>query len=81
MIADDDLRGLLLDRERLLEKLAPTLRRAGPTHPDRAKVNQQRRVKRLQLRRAIRANAEMIAARCADLLGEPERRTSTRETP
>lgn len=79
MINDIELRGLLLDRERLLEKLGPTLARAGASHPERAKENARRRLRRLDLRRALRKNADLIAARCADLLGTPERRTSTRD--
>jgi hypothetical protein len=79
---DPTLRGLLLDRDRLLRELAPVLRRVGPsrTRGVRRRLNGERRVKRLELRRAVRLNAEAIAARCADLSGIPERRvTDTRE--
>jgi hypothetical protein len=57
-----DLDGLLRDRHRLLEQLAHVLRRIGRSNPKRKQLNTKRRLKRLELRHALRANADAIAA-------------------
>lgn len=69
---DPELQGMLLDRRRLLEELAPTLRRVGPhtTKTERSKRNRTLRLRRLELRRQLRANSELIATRCMSLFGE-----------
>ena len=62
MMIPRDVRVLCMARRRLLEQLAPVLRRAGPNHPNRAVENQQRTAKRKVLRVQLRANADQIAA-------------------
>jgi hypothetical protein len=66
---DPELQGMLLDRRRLLEELAPALRRVGPhrTKTERAKANTSLRLRRLDIRKQLRANAELIATRCMTL--------------
>lgn len=64
---DAELRGLLWDRARLLRELAPVLRYVGHSHPQRAAVNAKRSIIRKRIRKALRANAEAIAARCMHL--------------
>lgn len=63
-----ELRGMLVDRRRLLRQLAHVLRRVGASHADRAKINKKRSMLRKQVRRALRANAEQIAAHCLEHL-------------
>lgn len=56
------LETLCKTRDHLMKELAPTLKRAGPNHPDRSKVNAERTAKRKQIRRQLRKNADEIAA-------------------
>lgn len=71
---NDELYGMLLDRRRLLEQLAPALRRIGPhrTKTERSKGNTSLRLRRLEIRKQLRANAELIATHCMTLFGEQE---------
>jgi hypothetical protein len=66
---DDDttLRGLVLDRQRLLRQLGPALRRVGASNPHRTKINARLAVTRKRLRKELRANAEAIASRLLEL--------------
>lgn len=64
---DTQLNGLLIDRLRLQQQLAPVLRRVGPTHPDRAKINKKRAIQRKAVKKKLRVNANAIAARCMEL--------------
>lgn len=70
---DRELHGMLLDRSRLLHDLAHVLRRVGASNPDRAAINRRRSVKRQQLRRDLRRNADDIAARLMALTAEESR--------
>lgn len=81
MVNDPTLRGLLIDRQRILRELAPILRRVGPNRPDRAKLNAARRLRRLELRQDLRRCESAIVARVANLLGVPERRHLDQEVP
>jgi hypothetical protein len=67
MLDDSTLVGYLLDRRRVLRQLAAVLRRVGPNHPDRAKINMRRRKRRLELRKDLRSLELAIAARCDQL--------------
>lgn len=57
-----ELRGMILDRERLLDQYGPTLFREGPHTPHRSQVNAKRAKLRRELRHAIRFNSEQIAS-------------------
>ena len=70
-MSDRELDGLLWDRARLLRQIAPVLRYVGHAHPRRAAVNQARAIQRKALRKALRMNAEAIAARCMELYPPP----------
>lgn len=61
------LQGMLLDRRRLLKQLVPLLRRVGASHPERRKINADRSVRRKTVRKALRANADAIAARLLEI--------------
>lgn len=58
----DELDGLCMDRQRLMRQLAPLLKRIGPNNPQRSAINAQRAVKRKQVKKALRKNADAIAA-------------------
>lgn len=68
-LSDPELEGMLLDRRRLLEDYARSLRRVGPHvgKTVRKRENATLRVKRLALRHELRANADAVAARCMTL--------------
>lgn len=68
MTNDAILRGMLLDRRRLLRQLAHVLRRVGPNHPDRKQINARRRLRRLELKHAITDLEKQIAAHCDKML-------------
>lgn len=57
-----ELRGLILDRQRLMRQYAKILRRIGASNPKRSQLNRKRAAQRLELRRAMRQNANEIAA-------------------
>lgn len=69
-IADQTLRALAHDRERLLQALAPTLKRVGASNPNRSKVNARLAITRKRIRKELRANAEAIAIRVMELSDE-----------
>lgn len=73
MKTDVVLQGLLRDRQRLLESLAPVLRRVGASNPHRAKVNARAAATRKRIRRDLRANADAIVMRVVELNELPER--------
>jgi hypothetical protein len=55
----------------MLQDLAHVLRRVGFHHPQRAKVNKQRAIRRKALRKSLRLNAEQCASRCVELFEFP----------
>lgn len=68
---DQELAGLLLDRERLLRSLAPVLRRVGSSNPHRAQINARHAKTRGRIRRELRANADALATRLMALRDTP----------
>lgn len=58
----DELRAMLRARRQALLDLAPTLRRAGPDHPQRQRVNKQLRASRARLRALVASLDATIAA-------------------
>lgn len=67
---DPELLGMALDRKRMLEQLAPLLRRVGPSHDNRSELNHANSIKRKELRRELKKNAAIIAARVMQLTTE-----------
>lgn len=70
MLDDRQLDGLVIDRQRLLRQLAPLLRRVGASNPKRHDLNAERAVRRKAIRKSLRQNAELIAARVMELNDE-----------
>jgi uncharacterized protein involved in exopolysaccharide biosynthesis len=64
---DRKLSALLHERLKLQQAYAHVLRRVGASHPQRTHTNAKRATHRKALRKAIRLNAEQIAARCLEL--------------
>lgn len=68
MSEDRELKTLTIDRRRLMREYAGILKRVGASHPDRSKINAARARMRGACRRALRRNAELIAARVMELI-------------
>lgn len=64
MTPDPELLGLLAHHRVTLSALGLVLRKVGPLHPDRSRVNHQRSVKRKRLKAQLRAIEADIVARC-----------------
>ena len=69
---DRELTTLCVDRRRLLREYGAILKRVGASHPDRSKINAARARHRGACRRALRRNAELIAARVMELIDVEE---------
>ena len=65
-----ELKGLCLDRLRLMRKLGPTLLKAGYKNPNRKQINRSKSRRRKELRRAIQLNGELIASYCMQYFTE-----------
>jgi hypothetical protein len=59
---------LCAEREELLAQLAPTLKRAGPHHPNRNAVNRQRAAQRKKIRKQLEAVDNEIVNRVVTMV-------------